>query len=77
MFFFTIFTNKPNVHPRNLSINLHFPRSESEIAKCSLHYKGSDLWNNISEEAIRLNGPDSFKFYLSNDNIFIYKFQLL
>ena len=60
-----------NMQLRNSSINLHFPEPNLEIAKCSLHCRGSVLLNNIPVETRVQGSLNTFKFYLFNNrNIF-------
>ena len=59
-----IFTNTSNVHSHNRrssGLNYYVPRSRTESAKGSLHYRGSVLWNKIPSEIRKLPSLNVFK----------------
>ena len=63
------FCNMSSVHSynlRNSAINLHIPRYKSEKGKCSLHYRGSVLWNKIPVEVRGQTNLKAIELCLSN-----------
>ena len=65
-----MFANVSNVHTynlRNSSVNLYIPKPKLEIGKCSLHYRGSVLWNKLPIQAREQESLDLFKSFFRDN----------
>ena len=67
-----MFANVSNVHTynlRNSSINLYIPKPKLKMGKCSLHYRGSVLWNKLPIQAREQESLDLFKSFFGNNTL--------